>query len=421
MKVSDLKQAIMLCRAANVTPFVWGHRGLGKSSAVAQLCATFQLGFVDFRLGQCEASDIAGLPDRSEDGRTVFLPPNEIPRGGLTWQEYQQLLNEAPEHERPTLQLQLQPRLNEGILFLDEPNRGQDDVLQAVFQLVLDRRVKQTALPEGWSVVCAGNFMEGYVVNGFTDPAFLDRFCHLTLTGGDATLDEWVSFMTEQHGNSASEVIEFAAQNVKHLDGEIEGQLGFQVQPSRRSWDAVVRVQRTAQKHGFASNALQEVVAGLVGRELAVSFMNYSCPIRPRDLVKKSVRAFAKELKTLTRGQQVGLMWGLVSVAKPRIEEDDVAQTACDFAVWLLKNSEEKDIPVAFCRALLIEGKNKQIDETRAAALTNKNVVELFDRVTRDNKNNKNRRKSFIHRLKENPELSDLLDKTIWGENDSDF
>ena len=68
-------------------------------------------------------------------------------------------------------------------------------MLQAIFQLVLDRRVGQYVLPPGWCVVAAGNYMEGYQVSGFNDAAFLDRFCHLTLSGGETTLEEWVNFV----------------------------------------------------------------------------------------------------------------------------------------------------------------------------------------------------------------------------------
>ena len=60
-KISTLKEAIKICRAANVTPFIWGHRGLGKSSLVKQVAAENGWGFIDMRCSQLEASDIRGL------------------------------------------------------------------------------------------------------------------------------------------------------------------------------------------------------------------------------------------------------------------------------------------------------------------------------------------------------------------------
>ena len=32
MNVTELKKALLLCRRAGITPFVWGKHGLGKSS-----------------------------------------------------------------------------------------------------------------------------------------------------------------------------------------------------------------------------------------------------------------------------------------------------------------------------------------------------------------------------------------------------
>jgi hypothetical protein len=195
----------------------------------------------------------------------------------------------------------VQPRFQHGILFIDEVNRAQDDVLQAIFQLVLDHKVGQYVLPPGWSVVAAGNFQEGYMVSGFNDPAFLDRFCHMTLSAGETTLEEWIHYMSDVHGEKAAEVIEFASQNTKHLDGDIAGELGFSIQPSRRSWEAVVRVQQACNGTTFSQGAIFEVLAGLLGRELAQSFSRYSCPVKPRDLMKNGVKPYESKLKSLHR------------------------------------------------------------------------------------------------------------------------
>ena len=58
-KISTLKEAIKICRAANVTPFIWGHRGLGKSSLVKQVAAENGWGFIDMRCSQLEASNLS--------------------------------------------------------------------------------------------------------------------------------------------------------------------------------------------------------------------------------------------------------------------------------------------------------------------------------------------------------------------------
>src|SRR5208283_2102510 len=213
----------------------------------------------------------------------------------------------------------MQPRFERGIIFLDELNRAQDDVQQAAFQFVLDREVGQYVLPPGWMVVVAGNYNEGYQVSGFTDPAFLDRFCHLIFSAGETTLEDWIYYMTSRHGQDAASIIEFASQDMKYLDGALEGELGFSIQPSRRSWEAVTRVEKLYRTTNVTEEARHEVITGLVGREVALTYTKYNCPVKPGDILKDGVKRHASVMAGLGRGQMQGLMWGMVSCVANRI------------------------------------------------------------------------------------------------------
>jgi len=416
-KIGTITEAILLCKEAGVTPWVHGHRGLGKSSLVKQLCERNNWGFIDLRLSQCEASDIRGLPDK-QGNRTVYLPPNDMPSADLTDEQIARELGEFPStdgsqseilenvrvwNEKAAL---IQPRFQKGILFLDEINRAADDVMQAVFQLVLDRKVGSYVLPVGWGIVCAGNFMEGYQVNGFSDPAFLNRFCHMVLSAGESTLDEWASFMANAHGQAASDVIEFASQNVKHLDGDVAGEMGFSISPSRRSWEAVVRVTQAAEKLRSNDIVKQEVIAGLVGRDMAVSFLRYSCPVKPQDLINKGVKPFAAKLKTLQRNQLIGLMYGLVSFCKQRIEEDAIAEVCLDFAEVMLDGINDKDVVVAFCQNLAHKG--KEDDNLRSVMISNYKLAQMINKFKIKREGGK-KQVDFLMRLCERPRLQVLL------------
>jgi len=444
-KISILKEAVQICGLAGITPFIWGHRGLGKSSLVQQLAAENGMGFLDLRCSQLEASDVRGLPETGvnlgieDDYRTHYLPPADMPVGDMTTEDVTAELCElldidakkvkdapvaiAKALEKADLETErlyyeklqkIQPRFQNGILFIDEVNRAQDDVLQAIFQLVLDRRVGQYVLPPGWQVVAAGNYMEGYQVSGFNDAAFLDRFVHLTLSGGETTLEEWVNFMADKHGGDAAGVIEFASQNVKHLDGDIAGELGFSVQPSRRSWESVTKVEAaTAANKGFSDLAKEEVIGGLVGRELARSYSRHSCPVKPRELINRGVKPFEGKLKKLNRNQLTGLMWGLVSFAKNKTEDDKTAEVCLDFASFMVDHANDKDVVVAFCRAL-VSGDNPgdQQEKARAAVISNPRLAKM---ISKFNKRSGNTKKTFIDRLTERPELQDALSRVSWG------
>jgi len=439
-KISVIKEALMICREANITPFIWGHRGLGKSSLVQQAAVENGWGFIDLRCSQLEASDIRGLPDLGSNNRTHYRPPADMPLADMSDDAIREELSAVLGLKATSTNLSdlivkkletsdldvtrryyeklqsLQSRFQRGILFLDEVNRAQDDVLQAIFQLILDRRVGQYVLPPGWCVVAAGNYMEGYRVGGFDDPAFINRFCHLILSSGETTLEEWVGYMAGVHGDDATEVIEFASQNIKHLDGDIQGDMGFVIQPSRRSWDMVVRAQKVMKRGNYSDSARIEVFSGLIGRELAQSYSRYSCPVKPRELLKSGVKAYEAKLKKLDRNQLTGVMWGLVSFAKNQINDDDVATICLDFASFMVEHAQDKDIVVAFCRALVTTGVRDQ-EKTCAAVISNPKLASM---IAKFNKKFGSTTKTFIDRLSERPALQQALSKVSWGVSDDD-
>lgn len=375
--IAVVKESIMLCREIGITLFIWGHRGIGKSSIVKQVCLENQFDFVDLRCAQLESSDIRGFPDKGDDNKTHYLPPADLPSGDT-----------------------------KGILFLDEINRAQDDVLHSIFQLILDKKVGQYTLPSGWSIVAAGNFTDGYMVNSFNDSAFLDRFCHIILSAGETTLSEWIDYMVSMHGDNASSVIEFASQNIKHLDGDISGGLDFSIQPSRRSWEYVVKVQMVRDK--YSNDACMEVLSGLIGRELAIAFSRYSCPVRPQDIITHGLEKMLNKLKKLNRNQMVGLMWGLVSHCKQKIDDPAISNVCLDFAEFMATNSDDNDVVAAFCAALTSKMNSK------LATITNPQLAKMMAQYNAKKKSST----SFIDQLNARPNLQKLLSSVTWGTDD---
>lgn len=434
MSIGAVKEAIEMCGKARITPFVWGFHGIGKSSTVKQLAASRGMGCIDMRCSQIEASDLRGLPDRV-NGRTVFLPPADMPVGDLgpeqvlaelvqpfaelvpdgtlaaRQEKLVKLVESDPELERRYYEhlKRIQPRFREGILFIDELNRAPDDVQQAAFQLVLDREVGQYVLPPGWFVVAAGNYNEGYQTSGFRDAAFLDRFCHIQFPRGETSLNDWVEYMSTLHGDTSSQIIEFATSNLEYLDGVPVGNLDFPITPSRRSWDAVARVTRYFPSHSEAAKMM--VLSGLLGMEVASNYVQYSCPVKPQDLLTKGVKAVATDLGKLNRGQLTGLMWGLVVLCKPKINEDHVGNVCLDFASWMCKHQgSDRDIVVAFCGALVQTTGDAQV-RARGAVISNPRLANMLGRFNK----RAGGQEDFIDKLNSRPELQRLIAEVAWG------
>lgn len=436
MNISMLKPSLRLCRKANVTPFVWGHRGMGKSSSVRQLCEEDRMGFVDFRCSQIESSDLRGLPDK-QDGRTVYFAPQDLPHGEFkclkceadliergdklhnacsfgtngSYAVTKKLPKKCPKgHEGTDTESCIV--LYEGILFLDELNRADDDVLQASFQLVLDRALGQYTLPTGWSVVAAGNYQQGYMVNSFNDPAFLDRFCHLQLTKSKDYTADWSEYMSKLPSAPGvnDRIMQFVGFEENHLMGKVEGDLGFQVMSSPRSWEMVARVMTETEKNPYPKEATRDVLSGIIGMELTASFERFSVEVMPQDVLNKGVKTVEGKLKGFNRNQLVGLVWGVASHAKERFKEDKgkeketMISNTLDFMMWVA-NNKERDLAVMLGKSLV----DKETANLSGAVLSNPHLAKLAAKYKGAKGD------TWIAAINERPELQQLMSKVSYG------
>jgi len=135
----SLVDKIRRCRAVRthkgqgIPMLIYGSPGVGKSEQVYQAC-DLDAGdlFIDLRLNTLDSIDLRGMPvvQRDKDGtatRTEWVRPEFIPWEGR------------------------------GILFLDEINTAPPSVQNPALQLVLDRKVGNHRLGDGWYIVAAGN------------------------------------------------------------------------------------------------------------------------------------------------------------------------------------------------------------------------------------------------------------------------
>lgn len=190
---------------ANISILMRGETGIGKSQLVRQLAVHW--GFkpedvIDRRLAQMSEGDMVGLP--STDGNvTRFNPPD--------W--YKKACN-AP-----------------CVLFLDELNRAAPEVMQAAFQVVLDRELNGWQLHPGTRVLSAVNVGSNYVVNEM-DPALLRRFWAVDL---DPTKNDWLKWARDV--KKMNEVIvEFIQQDDSWLRAPQGANLD-DVHPTPASWE----------------------------------------------------------------------------------------------------------------------------------------------------------------------------------------
>lgn len=278
MNIKTLKEALPYIFKANISSMVCGQHGLGKSQAVKQFADEFGYEFVDLRLGTQDVGDLLGLADFEVDQKTgektatKFMRPDWFP------------INQD----------------SKGIIFLDEINRGRRDVLQAVFQLCLDKRLHRYALPKGWHVIAAMNpNTEDYIVTDLSDKAFLDRFCHIKLAPSKQEFFDYAKFRKFE-----PQLIQFLQDQPALLQTELEA-FELDVTPSRRSWEAVDRLMKVK----TPVNLLRELVSGLVGTTAATAFIkslsDTDKPITGKDVIENYSK-FASKVKKYSDSKSGG-------------------------------------------------------------------------------------------------------------------
>lgn len=165
MKPSAIAQALNTLLAIRQPAFLWGPPGVGKSQVVAQVAAALDLELVDVRAVLLDPVDLRGIPRFDASGATVWCPPAFLPRQGR------------------------------GILFLDELNAAPPLVQAACYQLILDRRLGEYVLPEGWTVLAAGNGESDRAVTHRMPSALANRMVHLDF---EPDLDDWLAWAEEE-------------------------------------------------------------------------------------------------------------------------------------------------------------------------------------------------------------------------------
>jgi hypothetical protein len=233
MKPSQVKAALKTFILAHIPAWVWGPPGVGKSSITRQLADELGVEFWDLRASTIDPVDLRGCPS-VEEGITRWNPPEFLPRKG------------------------------KGVLMLDELGQVDQSVQKALLQLVLDRRLGNYVMPEGWHIIAASNRAEDRAGVGRTITPLLNRFAHIDFELDGEEWFEWAAL------NGILPVVRaflrFRPGLLLDFKPEIaQTQRAF---PTPRAWEKVSR----ALEVGFPPEIMVEAVAGLVGPGAGAEF-----------------------------------------------------------------------------------------------------------------------------------------------------
>ena len=236
MKAHELTLSLQKLIAQKVPVFLWGAPGIGKSSIVKQIALQEGVGFIDLRLALMDPTDLKGIPFYDKESHTaLWAPPAFLPKDG------------------------------QGVLFLDELNSAAPAVQSSAYQLILDRRIGEYELPEGWAIVAAGN-REGDRGVTYRMPAPLaNRFVHFEL---EVSVEDWKRW-AYKNGIHPS-IIAYISYKNEHLFG-FDPKADAKAFATPRSWEYVNKVLSAS----IEQDVLLETLSGTIGKEIAVSFLSF--------------------------------------------------------------------------------------------------------------------------------------------------
>lgn len=333
MKPSNIFAVLDLAYAARqqgraINPMFTGEAGLGKSE-ITQAWVKKQrernpnFGFLDLRIAYMEAPDLIGFPSEGVDEKGVPRTKHLLPE---FW-----------------------PTEGEGLILLEEPNRGTTGVMNCLMQALTDMKIHKYELPAGWMfAACINPDSSEYDVNTM-DTALKDRFVEFEVEFDHISFMEFID-----NANWFDKTQMFIGSGIWTYKTSKElGQGGKYISP--RTWSKV----NAAELAGVGkSRQLHRItVQSILGKDIGNEYHKYcydSAPVTAQDLLKDK-NAAIKRLKQQSdpstyQGDMIAATvesiekhyGGLKKDCKPdQIDEDTMAEVAhiipSDHAVNLIK------------------------------------------------------------------------------------
>lgn len=256
---------------------LWGTRGVGKSSVVQQVAIEASVPLIDLRLTTIEPVDLRGALFADDTLRkTIWFPPEFLPT----------------------------PDQPQGILFLDELTAADQRLQTSAYSLILDRRVGDYQLPDGWMIVAAGNAAFHGAVSYDMGTALADRLFHFHV---QSVIEAFLDYALSH--DLAPEVMAFLQIRPDKLDDTAQ-QLAQDhlTGASPRGWEDVSRVLKSSLKE----TQKQLFIQARIGAANAAEFLAAIREIQAGSNVVELLNAERGDATTALLPKSLDALYGLV-------------------------------------------------------------------------------------------------------------
>ena len=316
MKASDITKVIGHLIEKKLPVFVWGAPGIGKSSIVKQIAQIGELEFLDLRLSLLDPTDLKGIPFfNAETKEGVWAKPSFLPSD----------------------------KDSKGILFLDEINTAPPAVQASAYQLILDRKVGEYELPEGWSIVAAGNRENDRGVVYKMPPPLANRFVHFEMEVDYADWKTWA-----YKAGVESSIIAYLAYD-KSMLFTFDAMSNEKSFATPRSWEYVDSIV----KSGIEAELILDSISGAVGREAAVGYLSFKKVMKELPDLHTILDGSLTELEEEDPKVMMALAIGLVNALLENPSElaiDNVLKFSLklpgEFSIMLVKDMQQNGLDV---------------------------------------------------------------------------
>lgn len=244
MKSSLLVKSIIKAYNDRQPVLLLGAPGVGKSGLVYSVKAMLGMIFPGF--------DIA-------DVRMALYQPVDVK--GMPVVDLKEML---AKWTKPDFFRKLKPGTC-GIIFLDEITAARPEVQAALYELIYDRRIGEYEIPEGWSIVAAGNRVGDRAVAYQISTALASRFLQLDF---DVDSEEWIGWAISNGVHET--VISYIRKRPTMLHN-------FDPQNKARAFACPRTVEKVSNaiKSGLDADIEFDYIAGLTGEAWSTEFVGY--------------------------------------------------------------------------------------------------------------------------------------------------
>jgi hypothetical protein len=289
--VDTLKKALLAqfrdARLRLRATMLWGTRGVGKSSVVHQVAQAAGAPLIDLRLTTIEPVDLRGaLFADDRERKTVWFPPEFLPAA-----------------DQPS-----------GILFLDELTAADQRLQTSAYSLILDRRVGDYRLPDGWMIIAAGNAAFHGAVSHDMGTALADRMFHFHV---QSVLGAFIDYAMQQ--GMAPEVLAYLQVRPDKLD-DTATQLAQDnlTGASPRGWEDVSRVLQSSLDETQRNIFIQGRIGAANAAEFIAAIREIQAGSNVLELLEARPGEATAALLPGTLDGLYGLVYGLASAATER-------------------------------------------------------------------------------------------------------